>query len=405
MANKRGFLNFRAFSKARETAFKTAQASPAINEPYLGSEPFDLGYAMVTDDDSARGFEETLSQVILATELKASHRQRLTPNGLGLALSFAFGCVSTDGVTPGGGYYAHTFEPRPKTFCVSEVTTTLTVIDTGYISSSLYIFPATGTLVLESDGVTFTYTGRTATTFTGCSAHRAIVAGEAVSLLSSQHVSTLQSTSVVESVDTLKYLYSGVIISRVMMSVERKQPAILEFDMVAADVTTSALSRPTPNAEGFLKAGDATVKTGGTWDGVAYAGGTSINARLVSLAWEFQNHEEGDKAYGFGGGLLRTRAERLGRSQTLKAQLELVDATDLNLLTGQTNVCLQVDFDGPASYGVTMVFPQLRVKVNRFTGGIGVVMQDQEMVVMDNTTYNQASVSVKVVNQTAAYLQ
>jgi hypothetical protein len=401
MATLRGFAGYRFFSLYEESAYDTAQTSNFCTENFIGGDFLTLASELTPDTDVVGLYEEASRQDELSRNVTGSHNQRLTPQSLALFASYCLGNSSVE--DDGGGYYTHTISPRPKTMAnviTALDVTTITADDPGS-------FPTAGTLVLESDGVQITYTGTDSVSFTGCGSHRATVDGEAMSLLESVDTYDLPSMTVIEMLglnSTDKFSYPGVVVSRVQVEVARKQWATITADLVASGTrTTVTTSRPALESESPLKGGDVTIKTGGTWLGETYSGGSSINGVIRSFSWEFANELDEDGSYGLGGGKVRTRMERLRRSQTMTAEIELADSTYLDYLTGQTNLTMEVAFVGTGSFQAKLIFPRIRMSDIQVKGGVLMLTTDATFTPFQIA--NTGSVHVEVTNQVASYLQ
>ena len=400
MATKRGFLGWRAFSASEESAFGTAQT---INntENAIGGDFLSMGEELTSNTDTLLGYEEETEQHELSRNAEVSHRQRLTPNGLALFASFCLGNSSTE--DDGGGYFTHTISPRPKTMVN---VTSASGTNWPIVVDDTRDFPSAGTLVYEPDGSEFVYTSKTPTQFGGSVTHNTITANKPLSLKSNLDSFDLPSLTVLEMLNhdsTNRYRYTGCIIGKIVVELARKQWGTIEAQIISRGVrTTQTTARPSLEGETPFKAGDATVITGGSWDGVAYTGSTDIDATLRSLTWEFDNVPEGDDAYLFNEGLLRGRAERTRRKQSVTAQLELDSSTWLDYLTAGSNIALRVALTGTGSYAAQLVFPRLRVAEIGLGGGMLTLTQDASMETFEQDAYS--SVHLDVTNQVAGYL-
>lgn len=399
MATKRGFLAWRAFSRSKEATFDTA-ATIDSTENHLGSDPIALSLDLVPDTDVDGGYEDATRQDEIAKRVEGEHSQRLTPNAAGLFLAYAMGNVSTVANEPAATFYTHTITPRPKTFASG-----VTALDISPITvDDTQGFPATGKLFFESDAVEVSYTSKTATTFV-VGAHRATVDNEAISLKDVEVLHTLPSMTVLEEIGlSSKYQYTGVVVSRVEIEAARKQFARITATLMGSGTrTTQSTARPSIlTAEPILKAGDATVLTGGTWDGRTYTGGANINTVIRSFRWAVINDIEEDDGYLFNGGFVRGRAERIRRSQEFSISLELHDNTYLNNLVNSDNVVLRVHFDATSSYALTLIFPRLRFRAVPMSGGVVVLVTDSDMSVLQHG--NTGSVHVDVINLQDGYV-
>ena len=401
MAITFGSRGWRAFSKAKESTFDSAATINNI-EGHIGSEPFNHVPDLTPDVDEVKGYEEATKQQDIAFNSTAEHRQRMTPNGLAQFLAFGLGNVSTVANEPAATWYTHTFSPVPTTFASGA-----SLLDSASITVDDQVsFPSSGTLKFLSDGVTVAYSAKVSTNvFTVTPSHRATVDNEAIALVDTLVPFEMPSMSVVEyyGIASPQYLYTGVVVPKVGISVSRKQPAILEASMLGSGTrATSADARPAFSGESFLKAGDLAIATGGTWNGKTWGGATTtISAIVQSIIWEYMNQFEADDGFGMGGGKVRTRAVREGREQTLRPVLELTASTYLDLLTSQSTLTARLLFTGSDNYKATFVFPELRMRAVPLSGGRGRIIQNAEFQVAQED--NTCSVQVEVINKITGY--
>ena len=399
MATNRGFAGWRAFG--HESTFDTADTVD-VTENYIGGDPLTLATDLVDDADQVNSLEEITDLEEMGRDVGGVHEQRATPNGLAWWLAYCLGNISTAGSNP----YTHSITPFPKTFTSVAhglgTETTLTVDDTAS-------FPSAGTLVLIDD-TEVTYTGKTATTFTGCSQpHSALADNEAVRLIANQVPMTLPSMTVLEEVGdpTNQRQYAGVVVSDTVVSISKKQFMTIAATLLGSGTMTweTAVSRPSILSESFLKASSGTLHYNGSWDGRTFTtGGTTIDANVIDFVWNLNNNMEGDEGYLFNGGLVRGRAENVRRSQSVTMNIEFTGAApdyQAAQLAG-TQFAFRLYVTGTGSFSFEVVFPVLQILSSNISGGTDVMSQTLECKVLEDPTWG--SVEATVVNSVTGYL-
>ena len=149
--------------------------------------------------------------------------------------------------------------------------------------------------------------------------------------------------------------------------------------------------------------GDCTITIGGTFDGRTFSGGTSLNTKVRSFRWSCDHELPDDLLYEAGGGQQIQRAERLRRRQTLQLVAEFSDHTEMDYVTNQTELNLQINMVGASgSYGVKLIFPQFRVNTTPPSGGTGVLLRTLEAALQRDSNYD--SFFAQVINKQVDYL-
>ena len=406
MATYRGFTGWRSISKVEEAAYNTAAT---IASTYRNAvDPINL-VVELADSTELVGTEaeEADAQEIVALHSEGAETlPRLRPNEAALFLAYFFGNLNQSPVNePASTYYTHTITPRPVTFTTSAqdgsgvALTTINVEDTSS-------WPATGTLYVEASGNTWTYGGKTATSFTSVgSCTDNLADNTALHLNQPDYDYLLPSFTVLDYPGAaLKKQWPGCLLRSVEIAGERKGFVRLVAQIVGSGTTTSpATARPAELTEVYLKVGDATVTRGGTWNGTVFTGGTSINAACRSFRWSATQDIPDDLVYLMGGSTQMGRGERLRRSQTLQVVLEFSDDTEKAFVLDQTNMNLQINLAGASgSYAVKLIFPSITFSSVSMAGGTGVLLETLDAAVFHETTYG--SVFAQVVNKEVDYL-
>ncbi len=406
MATYRGFTGWRSISKVEEAAYNTAATIAATYRN--AADPINMVVELADSTELVgSAAEEANEQEIVALHSEGGETlPRLRPNEAALFLAFFFGNLNQSPASePAADYYTHTITPRPVTFTTSAQDgsgVALTTIEVEDTSS----WPATGTLYVEASGNTWTYGGKTATSFTTVNSCTDNLANNtALHLNQPDYDYLLPSFTVLDYPGAaLKKQWPGCLLRSIGISGERKGFVRLTAQIVGSGTTTSpATARPAEITEVYLKVGDATVTRGGTWNGTVFSGGTSINAACRSFDWSATQDIPDELVYLMGGSTQMVRGERLRRSQSLKVVLEFNSDTEKAFVLSQTNMNLQINLAGATgSYAVKLIFPSITFKAIQMAGGTGVLLETLDASVFHQTTYG--SMFAQVINKQVDYL-
>lgn len=406
MATTRGFSGWRAISKLEESAYNSAAT---ISSTFRNAaDPINMVVELADGTELVgSAAEEANEQDILAQRAEGNEDlPRLRPNEAALYLGFALGNVNQSLANePATDYYTHTFSPFPLTFTNGSQDgsgvplTTITVEDTGS-------FPSSGSITVEASGNSWTYTGKTATTFTGvnsCSDNLADNTAIRIKLPDYDYI--LPSFTVLDFIGaTLKKEWTGMMVRRFEISGDRKGFVRAAGQLVGSgSVSSPGTARPAEITETYLRVGDAIITISGTFNGTTFSGGTAIRTDVRSFSWFVENDIPDDLVYTIGGGAKMGRAERARRRQGLNIALEFDNATELNYVLNQTDLNLLLRLVGSSgSWEVKLIFPQFKFSTTPISGGVGVLMQSLDAAIQHHTTYG--SVFAQVMNKQASYL-
>jgi hypothetical protein len=267
-------------------------------------------------------------------------------------------------------------------------------------------WPSAGSFTNPASGNTWTYSGKTATTFTGVNSCTDNIAdNQMVYRKQPDYDYLLPSFTVLDYIGaSFKRQWPGQMIRQLEISGQRKGfvRATAQY-LGSGTYTEPATARPSELTEVYLKMGDCSLTIAGTWNGRTFSGGTSLNTKVRSFTWTCANELPDDLLYEAGGGQQIQRAERLRRRQTLQLAMEFADHTELTYVTGQTSLNLLIDMVGASgSYGVQLIFPQFRFNAAPISGGTGVLLRSMEAGVQRHSSYD--SFMAKVFNKQVDYL-
>ena len=406
MATKRGFSGWRCLSKLEEAAYNGAAAIATTFRN--AADPINL-VAEIEDGTTLVGTaaEEANAQQVLAYHSEGPEDlPRLRPNEAALYLAFLWGNVSQSPVDePASTYYTHTISPFPKTFTEGAqdgsgvALTTITVNDTGS-------FPSSGSIVVESSGNTWTYSGKTAVTFTGVnSCTDNIPDNTGVHRLQPDRDYLLPSFSVLDYIGAAnKRQWDGCMLQSFEISGDRKGWVRASGRIIGSGTYDAPeTARSAEISEVYLKMGDVTITIGGTFTGHTFSGGTNISANVRSFRYSCENQIPDELVYLPSGGKQMGRAERLQRRQSLQLAVEFDDGTEAAYVTSQTNLNLLISMTGATgSYGMKLIFPQFKFNTMPISGGTGVLLQTMDAGIQYHATYG--SVMAQVINKQTGYL-
>ena len=141
----------------------------------------------------------------------------------------------------------------------------------------------------------------------------------------------------------------------------------------------------------------------------------SLDSRIRSFTWSYNNNISTDDLYRFNGGLVMTAGERTRRSQTLSFVIEADGSTStdfLDRLENQTQGAAEFELfntsdtiaSGTSYYGINITFPLLQFEQVSMTGGPGdKIVINLDCKVLQDSTYG--SVRLLVHNAVTDYLQ
>ena len=405
MATKRGFSGWRAISKVEESTY---DAGATIASTFRNAaDPLNVTVELSDGTDLIGTEAEAADEqdILCKRAVGAEALPKLRPNEAALYLAYAFGNLNQSPANePASSYYTHTITPAAATYTngaqdgTGAALTSLTVEDTSS-------WPSAGSFVNAATETAFAYTGKTATTFTGCSMNESIADDALITRLQPDNDYTLPSFSILDYIGAAyKKQFDGCMVQSFEIAADRKGFIRGAAQIVGSGtVSNPSTSRPTELAEVYLKIGDANINIAGTFNGRTFTSGTDINAKVKGFRWSVENDIPDDLVYGVGGGQVRTKAERLRRRQSLQVMFEFEDMTEQAYVTAQTNLNLEINLAGASgSYAVNLYFPQMRFVSSPVSGGTGVLMTSQDAAIQQHATYG--SVMAKVINQQVDYL-
>ena len=405
MAIEAGHEYWRAYALTQEAAYGTAATpdhSPATYEStdrmqYAPDSP-------VTDGDHISGREAATRLRKPRWKTMGNHPQWLTANEFPLFAILALGHVSRVIDEPALSWNTYTITSIAKTFtraAAIEDAATVSVDDTDG-------FPSAGKVFLPSDGVTFTYTGKTGDatpTLTGCSAHRAIADDEAITLDPAMDTAHVPSTSMIEHGPNDQWLYPGIVCPSLEINVSRGELATMRAALMGDGTRASDTdNRPALVADEILEGGMCTVFLGGTWDGRTLTSPTAITTEVANLTLRITNNMEGNTGYGMGGGVKRTRAVRTGREIAVSAGLEIngdLATTYAQYFENNTVMALQYVLTGSSNYKATITIPRVQFRAEPRGGGIDIQVGSVDLAVLGHAY--QTPIQIDVQNQIANY--
>jgi len=217
---------------------------------------------------------------------------------------------------------------------------------------------------------------------------------------------------------TLQKKYAGCAIDNFTLRINRGAEKWVDIaaNALASGTITNGTADTAEPVEEALTGGDMVCFLGATtWDNITSDGldlstsdlnGTpsDITADITSIAWEFSNNVDSDFNYELGAGLVFGNMYRGPRSQTVTLSV-LADVYDeVDRLTGQTDLAMDVKLRGSLIensryYGFALLFPMLRERTVELADDSGRLVYNIEFIVHQKGTYD--SVYFDVYNQRA----
>lgn len=207
----------------------------------------------------------------------------------------------------------------------------------------------------------------------------------------------------------VQFLYKGVSCGGFQLSGQRNGFVEIEADLMgSATEAIDATAKPARIAESYLTYGDVNFQKGGTFDGSAVTGGTSLSASLIDFTVSFKNNYLGKHLMGDNTG----KMGRIQRGQKydfgFKAKFELEDQTHRTDFLAETEFVGYLPLIGgvanaTANYGVEVIFPRLVYKAAKKGVDEGTLTLNAEFEVLSDPTYGAMLLLVTNL-QTASYL-
>ncbi len=208
-----------------------------------------------------------------------------------------------------------------------------------------------------------------------------------------------------------RYLeYPGVGCSQVSLSCDREDFLKIEATMIGmgkSTVVTPDPTRPAQVLEDYLSYGDADIKRGGTYNGTAVSGGTSIAPRVKNFKIDLGNGLKSAYLFndntGFSGRAIRARMLDAKVSMTL----EYEDETEMDALKAGTPFVLEIPvvgalIDATHHFEGRFIFPRVSYAKVEQDVDDGVLIANVDFNVMADPTYGALDVWIQ--NSQPSYL-
>lgn len=216
----------------------------------------------------------------------------------------------------------------------------------------------------------------------------------------------------------LQKKYSGCAVDSFTLQINRgaeKWVDLAANGLASGTIAGGSATKSEPSEEA-LTGGNMVVFLGATtWDNVTSdaldlssselnGAPSDITADITSISWEFRNNVDADFNYELGAGLVFGNMYRGTRSQTVTLSV-LADVYDeVDRLTGQTDLAMDVKLRGSLIensryYGFQLLFPMLRERSVELADDSGRLVYNIEFLVAEKGTYD--SVYFDVYNKTA----
>jgi len=217
----------------------------------------------------------------------------------------------------------------------------------------------------------------------------------------------------------LVYQYPGCMINSFELATQRKGFFTCSADIIGSGTRTSpSLASYSELAETFFKAGNVKFwRSTGAYDDSSQSNQstsdlgatlTDMTSKVVNFRWKYNNNISADDLYEFNSGVVRGRAERDRRTQELSFSVELDDTAYLAALDAQTQWSIELDVITGTLAGAStvymafnLIFPAIKLKVAKVSGGVGKLVVDCEAQVLQDATLG--SVVLDVYNKQADY--
>ncbi len=203
----------------------------------------------------------------------------------------------------------------------------------------------------------------------------------------------LPTRTMVENDGDAQFLYRGISCSGWKLTGARNQFCEFEATLLGAGSEASnAISRPSRLAESYLAYSEANFTRGGSFDGSAVTGGTSISARVIDFAVEYKNNGKGVYHVGDGSGHVGSlrRGERY--EITLEANVEIEDRSDRTALIAGTEYALAIPIvggiaDSTHRYTIELIFPRVAYREAKKGLNEGILKVNAKYAVLADETH------------------
>jgi hypothetical protein len=219
----------------------------------------------------------------------------------------------------------------------------------------------------------------------------------------------LPTRTLIENDGTLQYLYKGIACTEFVLSGQRGQFCEFEATLLgSAAEQTDATAKPSALDESYLAYGDVNFYTGGTFDGSAVTGGTSISARLKTWKLTYKNNGKGGYLCGDSTGQVGSIRRGQAYSVELEADIELEDASDRAALLAGTEFVARIPIvggvaNGTANYTIEVILPRVCYREAKKGVDDGILKLSAKYAVMVDPTYG--GIIINIINlQATSYL-
>jgi hypothetical protein len=222
-------------------------------------------------------------------------------------------------------------------------------------------------------------------------------------------VGELPTRTMVENDGFNQKVYRGVACTGFTLSGQRGDFVEFEADLIGAGAEADDVTvKPDGVDESYLVYGDANLFRGGTFDGTAVTGGTSLSAPLRNFKFSFKNSGKGVYLFGDGSGNVGSIRRGSKFEAELEADLELEDSSHRDALLAGTEYVMNIPIiggtaNGTAKYTIEVILPRVVYREAKKGVDDGTLKVASKFAVLAHPTYGGPIIHVINLQQ-ASYL-
>lgn len=227
----------------------------------------------------------------------------------------------------------------------------------------------------------------------------------------------MKSVTMIENDGVQQKEYPGVVCKTLAIIGERGGFVKINAGLMGDGAESNdATSKPTQEAESYLRFGDVTIKRGGTMSGSVAGGnlsagsGTDISAKVREFNFLIDN--QGEAEYHFGNSDKAVDAMRYGKRwlYELSMTVEMEDTTYHDAMLASTEYVIDIPIvggviaggAGAENYKAIIYLPKVQFDVEKISDDKGIVLANLTATILEDATYGDCIIEIR--NAKSAYL-
>lgn len=219
----------------------------------------------------------------------------------------------------------------------------------------------------------------------------------------------LPTRTMIENDGFLQNKYTGIGCAGFTLSGERGGFVEFEAELIGRGAEeVDATAKPARINEGYLTYAECNLTRGGTWNGEAITGGTSLSTPLINFKLSFKNGGKGVHHFGDATGLAGSLRRGQKYEMEFEAEIEIEDASHRAALLAGTEYVMSIPMvggvaNGTAKYSIIPILPRVVYREAKKKVNDGILAVGAKFQVLVDPAYG--GFILDVINlQTANYL-